>query len=443
MPGIIQFDQPELVSQPVTKWPEGGDPIEHELPNFYYCGRGGYLIENDGEFTLLTNEGQVRQHLLCYGVTGEEATRRLCEIRLNNNVAYAGPVAGYRVGVYTAEDSADRFLVTRSPKIIQASQGSWNFIDDYLTELLGEGQQKEAFLAWLRQARANLLAGERRPLAAAVLIGPRNCGKTLLIDVTRKCLGGRAASGFAYLSGKTNFNGDILGAELLTVDDEVASYDYRTRTAFSQCIKKHLFASSVSIEAKYKDAITMRPVQAVMIAVNDEPEHLQVLPIFDDSTADKLSFFKCSRATLGGLDDRNQIAEKIAQELPAFLHYLETTEHPQHLKEPRQGVLPWHHPDALELLGAISPEERLRELIKECLAIQSEIVKNGFWRGTATELERLLLDDAVTCHAARVLLSWSSACGVYLQRLVGSKKICVTQTKSKGLTRWTIKDAAM
>jgi hypothetical protein len=431
---------------PLTSWPEEQEaaPIEHELPNFYYCEKGGgYAMESNGKVTLLTTEGQVRQHLLCYGVTGEKATRLLCEIRSNNNVVYAGPVAGYKVGVYTAEDSADKFLVTRSPKIIQAAEGSWNFIGDYLTELLGEGQQKEAFLAWLRQARANLLAGERRPLAAAVLIGPRNCGKTLLIEVTRQCLGGRTASAFAYMTGKTKFNGDLLGAELLTVDDEVASYDYKTRAAFSQYIKKHLFAGSISVEAKYKDAITMRPVQAVMIAVNDDPEHLQVLPTIDDTSGDKLSLFKCSRATLGGLDDRNQIATKIAQELPAFLHYLETTDHPPEIKEARQGVLPWHHPAALELLGEISPEERLRELIRECVATQGEIVKNGFWRGTATELEHLLRDDPVTCHAAKAVLSWSSACGVYLQRLRNSKKIGVTKTKSKGLTYWTITDAPM
>jgi hypothetical protein len=242
------------------------------------------------------------------------------------------------------------------------------------------------------------------------------------------------------LGGITNFNGDILGAELLTVDDEVASHDHRARTAFSQGIKKHLFAASVRVEAKYKDALNMRPVQAVMIAVNDEPEHLQVLPIFDDSTADKLSLFKCAKATLGGLDDRDEIAARIKEELPAFLHHIETTVHPEELKDKRTGAAAWQHPDALELLVSISPEERLRELIKECQVIKNAMAKDGYWKGTATELERNLLDDAVTCYAARSLLSWSGACGVFLQRLEGSKKIGVTKTRSNGQNRWTITD---
>jgi hypothetical protein len=106
------------------------------------------------------------------------------------------------------------------------------------------------------------------------------------------------------LSGSSQFNGHTLGAELLVLDDEIASKQHSTRTALAQGIKKQLFAGSARIEAKHRDPIAMRPVQSIIIAVNDEPEHLQVLPAIDDSVADKISLFSCEQARLGGLDDR-------------------------------------------------------------------------------------------------------------------------------------------
>jgi hypothetical protein len=412
--------------------------VEATIPAIYYAGRGGYAIEHNGGFIPLTTECQVKQHLVAAKVPDDQFNEILCRIRLENFVSYIGPVAGHRPGIHVAPDSGQPFLVTTGPRIVSGVAGDWHFIGAFLHDLLGDGTQYQAAVAWLRQGRRNVLAGKRRPLPAAVFVGPRNCGKSLFIELTRLCLGGRVASAFAALSGSTQFNGHTLGAELLVLDDEIASKQHSTRTALAQGIKKQLFAGSVSIEAKHRDPIAMRPVQSIIIAVNDEPEHLQVLPAFDDSVADKISLFSCEQAKLGGLDDRDQIAAAIKTELPAFCAFLDSTEHPEKLTDTRTGAAAWQNPVVIECLQSIAPEERLRELLAQCTPIIDEITSRGFWRGTSAEIERLLAENDVTRNPARSLFYWSGACGSYLGRLATTRRAAITKRGSNGTTQWKI-----
>lgn len=412
--------------------------VEAKVPAIYYAGRGGYAIEHKGAFVPLTAESQVKQHLIAAGVPSDQFNELLCRIRLDNFVSYIGPVAGHQPGIHIAPETHQPFLVTTGPRIIEGVAGDWNFIADFLRDLFGEGTQYEAALSWLRQARRNVRAGKRRPLPVAVLVGPRKCGKSLFIELSRLCLGGRVASAYAALCGATTFNGHTLGAELLVMDDEVASKDYRTRTALAQGIKKQLFAASMAIEAKHRDQITMRPVHSIIIAVNDEPEHLQVLPAIDDSVSDKISLFACGRATLGSLPEPEQIAAALHAELPAFCAFLDSSDHPEELKDSRTGAAAWQNPSVMDALQSIAPEERLRELLAQCGPIVDTIASKGFWRGTSAEIERLLSENDVTRNSARSLLSWPAACGVFLGRLEAGRRAAISKSCINGINQWRI-----
>jgi hypothetical protein len=267
--------------------------------------------------------------------------------------------------------------------------------------------------------------------------GPRGCGKTLFIEMVRHLIGGRSASAYKALNGGTNFNADIVGAELLLIDDEQAGREYRTRMALAQGIKKHLFASSVRIEGKHRDAITMRPIQALFIAVNSEPEHLEVLPTIDDSTKDKLSLFHCCHASLGGLE-RDEIWEQVTKEAPHFIHYLETSQHPEGLRDRRTVAAAWQNPIVLEILGDISLEEQFRELLTQCSNITHMIEEAGAWDGTAMELETSLRDDPKTKLGADRLIKHGKAVGGFLGKLQAARRIDVTRRTVNGITRWRI-----
>ena len=426
----------KLKSTPAVEW--GSDP------EFYYGGRAGYAMSCPAGFIPLPNEGQVKAHLIHHGVPKTDLDFRLCSIREEKYVAHIGPVAGFPPGLHKSEDSGENFLVTRGPNIIERKPGKWDFMWEFFREMLADPEQPDqilAFLSWLYQARLNLTKRIRRPLPALVLVGPRECGKTLAIEITRRVLGGRAAPALRALNGTTPFNADIVGAELLTVDDEIVSRDHRARVGLAQGIKLQLFASSVRVEAKGRDALSMRPIQCLIIAVNSEPEHLHVLPHLDDSLGDKISLLNCQKAKLGGLDNREEIDLKITEELPAFIDYLEREfEIPRHQANARTGAAAWQHPKVVELLAVISPEERLRELLQQCFAITDKIKSADFFEGTAADIGKLLTDDETTRHGARSLISWDGATGTLLSRLAASGRAAIASRVLKGRKLWKITD---
>ena len=137
----------------------------------------------------------------------KNASEVLAQIQLRNYVAYLGPVAGNPPGPQECADNGCRFLVTQGPKLIKGEAGPFPFIGKFIKELFGpDPEQVEAAIAWIRQARANVVAGRRRPLPVAALIGPRCCGKTLFIEMVRHMIGGRSAKAYASLNGRTRFN---------------------------------------------------------------------------------------------------------------------------------------------------------------------------------------------------------------------------------------------
>jgi hypothetical protein len=413
--------------------------IMAKLPKIYYSGKGGFAIEHEGAFIPLPSESQVRQHLSMAGVDKNIMTQILCEIRMKNYVSYIGPVAGIKSGLHFAPDSNLNFLVTVPPKIIQGVAGEWPFIRRFFDEFVGTGEQRDAVISWIRQARRNVISGERRPLPAAIFVGPPNCGKTFILDLIRQCLGGRSAAAFKALTGRSEFNGDIIGSELLVVDDEIAHSDFKARTSFAQSIKRDLYAGTFRVRRLYSEALVLRPVHALAIAVNNEAQNLQVLPTLDNDTRAKLSFFACSAAELDGLTNRKEIKRRIESELPAFVHYLDSTEHPKKLQNDRTQVAAWHSLEVLESLGAISAEERFRELLQQCTIIQDAIKYSGGWRGTAAELEGELMIQTSIARVASKILFWDGACGNHLGKLQRSGRAEISSTTVNGRTRWTIR----
>jgi hypothetical protein len=408
----------------------------------------GYAFEAAPDvFIPLPAEGQVRQHLSNLGMPKEQIGNALCTIRTQNLVKWIGPVAGHKTGIHVSKDSGGKILVTEPPIIIDAHQGSFPLIDRILRGLFDDPEQPFQFMAvlcWLKQARENVKAGRRRPLPVLAIIGPRNSGKSLFLEIARVSLGGRAASAYRALTKENGFNAEILGAELLTMDDEVASKDPRARSNLAQALKNVLFASSVRIEGKNKDAFNARPVHALAIALNDEAEHIRVLPERDESLGDKISLIKTGYAKITYTEcaDREAFFDRIMDEIPAFLQYLEGLTIPKNLQDSRTGVGVFLHPEILKALEEISPEHRLFGLILQCETIQESWREEGFWVGTAAELDSMLKNHiSTTAFEAKSLLSWNNSTGTYLGRLSKSKRYPVEHgPHQKGNQTWKITD---
>ena len=208
------------------------------------------------------------------------------------------------------------------------------------------------------------------------------------------------------------------------LEDESAAVDIRSRVQFAAHIKSLLVNRDQSCHGKHQEAITLRPVWRMTLSLNDEPEHLLVLPPLTPDITDKIIVLKVHKKPMPMLTDTPERADlfwkTLVSELPAFAHWLENWTIPGELADPRFGIMAYQHMEIVEKLGETSPENRLWAMIEE------ELYGNKYnrepWTGTAVKLERKLLSDTSDCRdEARKMFGWSGACGTYLGRLEKSK----------------------
>lgn len=426
---------------------EAPDPPRTEPPQpeenpkasrFFYDGTR-YYLDTGREFVPM-DQKSVTRHLKGWQFVPIEIDAAICRIQTDHHIHFAGPLAGHPRGIHTTGGA--KLLATVSPEIIAPKAGPWPTLRAVINGLLDDpeaGQvQVETFLAWLKIARESLVSNRRRPGQAIAFAGPRGSGKSLLIDITEAALGGRRANPYPYFTGRTNFNADLAGAELLAVDDEAGSTDIRSRRTLAANIKACLFAGAVRIEGKNKTAFTFRPCWRMLIALNDEPEALLVLPPITEDIGDKITLFLCHKRPLPmpahTLDEREAFFDKLREELPGMLAWLETWNIPAGLTEERCGVKAFHHPAILAALHELSPEGQLVGLIDTANAAGALPLP---WTGTAAELKGILCHSAPIARDAEKLLgNYPAAAGTYLARLEGDR--VERLTLKDGILRWRI-----
>lgn len=343
--------------------------------------------------------------------------RALLTLNQNMNVAYAGPLCGFAAQEMIFH--GERVLITKSPQLIKPTRGGSPTIKSILDGLFGQ-EQLIYFLSWFHIAYETLRSGERRPGQAIALLGPKDCGKTFLIDhLIVPVLAGRVAEPYQYLSGQTTFNAHMFTAEVLKIDDQTAFTDIASRRAFGVAIKRITGNDECECHAKYKQPIMLAVFWRLVIAANDEDENLMILPPIDVSIEDKIMLFRCEKHPMPmatrNLEERKALAQVVRKELPAFCQHLLDWKIPADLVGSRFGVKEFHHPQVMEILSRLSPEHTLLELIAGCLFRPTA---PSTWEGSLIEFEKeLTADSSPVQHKAKKLFSFNTAARTYLQRL--------------------------
>jgi hypothetical protein len=193
------------------------------------------------------------------------------------------------------------------------------------------------------------------------------------------------------------------------------------------------------VEAKYRDALTLRPFWRLSISLNDEPENLMVLPPLDDHIMDKMIILKCRRQEMpmptATLEQRKAFWRQLVDELPAYLDWLSGLVIPDEFVSQRFGVQAFLHPAIKSELLNFEPPMVLLDLIDAHLIGPNE----PFIEMTAAEVQHELTCDTSDCrnHAQR-LLQGSTTCGRYLSRLVGmSPRVQPARTSERRAYRIT------
>jgi hypothetical protein len=348
-------------------------------------------------------------------------------------------------------------LVTDGPKLIEPKEGDFPITHKFLTGLLGE-KQRLYFDCWLKVAVEALSKQRIRPGQAFVVAGPRDCGKSVLQNlIITPALGGRMAKPYQFMSGATNFNSNLFEAEHLMIEDDVASFDIKSRRNFGAHLKQFTANEGVQHHAKGRPAMTLNPFWRVSVSLNDEPENLAIIPPIDDSLSDKIILCKVYRNELPMPtrtdDERAAFRAEITRELHGYLHYLLNMEIPPDLRHPRYGVKSYLNEELLGSLNEIAPEFRLLDLIDNCVfrakpeedpqrfsPVKREPVKYKALKKTATEWEECLRDAASSLRdQVNKLLYASNICGTYLTRLEDKAPDRVTSTKSNGTKKYEIR----
>lgn len=414
---------------------------------FYDPARKCYWIPNDRGDMIEITETSMQRHLMRAGFINDKdkgetpMNDELIRIQRTRDVVYAGPLAGYGVGLQ--EQCGQRILVTRPPRVILPVKGECPTIEKFIYDLFDDPDHPELdqipfVLGWLKMAYEALLNQQPRPGQALAIAGPRDCGKSLFQALITEIFGGRSAKPYRYMSGGTEFNGDLFAAEHLMIEDEVACTDIQARRHFGARIKDFTVNATQSCHGKNRPALSLKPFWRTTITLNDEPENLLILPPIDDSLEDKIILIKAKRATLptdiGTMEGRQKYWAKLMSELPMFLDFLINYQIHPRLHSGRFGVRHFHHPTLIAALDDMSPEMRLLGLIDTALEEKDHA---GQWTGTATELERMLSESAVA-YEARRLLNWNNAVGTYLGRLAKKLPNRVQAQRTNNCRQWII-----
>lgn len=364
----------------------GDEPLE--IPEMYFDGsryyrprRGSYdaIIREDAFLELRSrgfSDSCERGELM------SPADRAAHVIQTSNRVHYAGAICGRPVGVHKEGDIM--VLATSGPSIIEGKVGDPSPVEDFIADLLGRGQdefaltQLHTFAGWLKHFRSALRNHEKhQPGQALALVGPPNCGKSLLQSIITLCAGGRGQDASLYLLGDSVFNKELWGAEHLFLDDDKLGDNGRESHAVRDRLKKLTVANVFNMHAKGKDAVGFRPIWRTTISANLDDESINVLPPPDESFGDKIIYLKCyppARPFHDGSDEgRARFWESLTGALPAFLDDVDSFEAPEDRRASRFYVREFHHPDVLEAINGASPEGPLGELIDQWLSDRREV----------------------------------------------------------------------
>ncbi len=431
---------------------------EDSLPEIYFDPPDKYWTRDRKGKWFKRGSGDIKLLLKDKGVIdakGREYLSPLEKILLNtqeeNNIQYAGPLAGYAEGLHTFQGK--RILVTSGPQLVEPKKGEWPLLEGIFDMMLGhDAIQLQHFYAWLSLSMIHLYDRINNsnespvffPGQALALVGEQGAAKSLTQSVITVLLGGRCARPFQAMTGNTNHNGDLFEAEHLCIEDESPSTDLRTRRKLGAGIKMATANGSQRCRAMYKEAIELNPFWRMTLSVNSDPEHLLVLPPLDVSLADKIMFLKCQKHPMpmaaGTPAEKKVFWEALLAEVPAFAHsLLKEFLVPNAIKEDRFGVRYYHHPEILHELSMLSPEQRLLELV------DMEIFKSDA-AGSVTlrslDLEKLLAGPDSACEReARRLFTHTNntTIGNYLSKLSSSRPDRVEKGPLKnGYQHWML-----
>lgn len=348
---------------------------------------------------------------------------------LDGGIQWSGSIAGHPQGM-AADHEGKPILILSEAQIPQPVKGDCSIITGIITDALKKDEALITFMSWLAGRYQAVREHVHIPSPMLVMAGRVNSGKSLIAWIIAQLLGGRTANPYSSWSGGIMWNDDLIGAELLLIDDCTGNTDIRARRTFGAAFKEAMYPHVVQLRKRHSSSISVRPVWACVCCCNDTPEALQIIPPLEDDMSDKLILLHCVGVTLG-IDTSTPSGKKelqsiIRRELPAFAAELTAWVTPEAFRDSRSGVLAWRDDDLIDSVDSNSPARRLETLL------QAALENRGIWHDLPRQFTAIEIETRLTDHQSpvrdqcRVLFHWHGACGSALSRLAKMERGLVT-----------------
>jgi len=393
--------------------------------NAYYHNGKYYILDASGKkYIQLNGDGLTRQlRMIGYSAKGADGEMSQVDkfkayVELHNTVDATGALAGRSIGLRDNEGTSMSYLVTRKNSRTVGVEGDWSNIRGILEAQYGHEQLRYLF-SWLYRSRYQLAQEEFMQGHALAISGQVGGGKSLIITNVIKPLLGQLADAYQYLCKDNQFNGDLISAEMLLIDDKPLSRRMEERKIFGNQIKSVVAASSdVRCHRKGVDGFIVNPLWRIVIAINDTEQDLGAMPPLgegqEDTIGDKVLMLKCFPSKLPFVGDKDQFAKLkalIQSEIEAFAYFIDNYEIPAEIKKGdcRFGFDQFHHPDLLDVLNQNSNERTLLSVSTEVLfndefrvdVLTCATTGRQYWEGSAKEWSHALLSNKDISHRVK------------------------------------------
>lgn len=412
---------------------------------FFDAPSGKYMVLIDGAYHVFGKRGPIvtglTRHLAPeYPSTDDlkAAVRAAIDSReVDGAVQWSGAIAGSPQGM-ARDDGNLPILITSQARLPEPGpHDQCDLIHDILSQAFPDPDQFLVFLAWMKLRYESVRSHKHVPAPMLVVAGEVNSGKSLIgSTIVEKMLGGRSANPYVAWSGGILWNDDLIGSELLLIDDTVASTDIRSRRAFGAAFKEAMYPARVPMRKRNCSTIHIRPVWSVMVCCNNTPEALQIIPPLESDLEDKVILLAIEKIRLpfdtSTPAGRRKLEAAIEADLPAFARVLVDFVVPEQYRDTRSGIIAYRNPQLRDAIEEHSPAKRMLEIL------ETATKDRGTWHDlpcdlTAAEVSSRLLDNHSTVREqARGLLTWHGACGSALAKLAHDRPDIVEQAGVDG-----------
>lgn len=310
----------------------------------------------------------------------------------------AAPFLYHRHDIFVR--SGRKFLNTSTISLMPAApvSGVWgeNFplIASVYDNVFAKPIYRDLFLAWFKRFYESAEEGELAPGQALALVGPIHCYKSWTIHKVLKPAMGGFADFSAMAAGEAGgFTSDVFESPLAVIDDARGASSEEKRNQYAAQIKKLVANPVHSYHKKFETPTEVSWAGRVVLALNDDPFSIRLMPNLEISNADKMV-----AVYMRSWEDHPpaEVFKNLeVTELPHFLAWLKDWNPPMCVvdEKGRYGIKPIIADEVQERLFQTSTSYALQEKLCEWWARRPSSERKSPFIGTASAI----LDELGNC----------------------------------------------